>query len=393
MVRGAQHIATSPSTALWNRRWAVGPALHRENGNSRPERCDNIAVVNSYLTSMMLVRNTGGCGGKARTKARTKVKVLSALLALAAPLALTAPTAAQDWPTKPIRIVVGFSAGGAADLVGRMLQNPLSAALGQPVVVENKTGASGLIATTDVARAAPDGHTIGVIVSTHASSPALRPQMPFDPVRDIAAVVLVGKIPLVIGTHPDVKARTLAEFIALAKATPGGLNYATAGAGLAHHFAGELFKRQAGVELIHTPYRGAAPMMNDLIGGQIPMGVAAVPSIRQFVENGKARALAVTSARRSPNLPDVPTIAESGFPGFDISEWYGIVTTAGTPPAVIERLNREINRIMATPEMVKWAEQNGVVRDITGADEFGAFIVNEIDKLGRIARDANIRLD
>jgi tripartite-type tricarboxylate transporter receptor subunit TctC len=123
------------------------------------------------------------------------------------------------------------------------------------------------------------------------------------------------------------------------------------------------------------------------------MGVAAVPSIRQFVENGKARALAVTSARRSPNLPDVPTIAESGFPGFDISEWYGIVTTAGTPPAVIERLNREINRIMATPEMVKWAEQNGVVRDITGADEFGAFIVNEIDKLGRIARDANIRLD
>ena len=321
------------------------------------------------------------------------MKARVAFLALFASAMLAAPCAAQSWPAKPIRIMVGFSPGGAADLVGRLLQNPLSAALGQPVVVENKTGASGLIATTDVARATPDGYTIGVIVSTHASSPALMPKMPFDPVRDVAAVALVGKIPLVIGVHPAVNAQTLSEFIALAKSTPGGLNYATAGAGLAHHFAGELFKRRASIELVHTPYRGAGPMMNDMVGGQVPMGVAAVPSIRTFVEAGRLRALAVTSARRAPNMATIPTIAESGFPGFDISEWYGIVTTAGTPAAVIERLNKEINTIMASPEMIKWVEQNGVVRDMTTAKEFGDFIRSEVDKLGKIARDANIKLE
>jgi tripartite-type tricarboxylate transporter receptor subunit TctC len=318
--------------------------------------------------------------------------IVRSLLLLAA-LCGTAASA-QDWPTaKPIRILVGFSAGGAADLVGRMLSGPLSAALGQSVVVENKTGASGLIATTEVARAAPDGYTLGVIVSTHASSPAIQPRMPFDPVKDIAPVALVGKMPLVIGVHPGVKAQNITEFIALAKASPGGINYATAGAGLAHHFAGELFRRQAGIQLIHTPYRGAGPMMNDMVAGQVPAGVAAVPSIRQHVESGRLRALAVTSSRRAPNMPDVPTLAQSGFPGFDISEWYGIVTTAGTPQPIIDRLAREIATIMASPEMQKWAEQNGIVRDITTPAEFGTFIRSEIDKLGRIARDANIKAE
>lgn len=300
---------------------------------------------------------------------------------------------AQEWPAKPIRIMVGFSPGGAADLVGRMLQSPLSAVLGQPVVVENRTGASGMNATAEVARAAPDGYTLGVIVSTHASAPALQRNLPFDPVKNFAAIALIGKIPLVIGVHPGVAAQNLGEFIALAKAKPGDINYATAGAGLAHHFAGELLKRQAGIDLVHTPYRGAGPMMNDMIGGQVPMGIAAVPSIRGFVDAGRIRALALTSARRSPSMASIPTIAESGFPGFDISEWYGIVTTAGTPPAVIERLNKEINIIMASPEMVKWIEQNGIQRDITGAKEFGAFIESEIEKLGRIAKEADIRLE
>jgi len=321
------------------------------------------------------------------------MKLLLSLAALAASLAMAAPAAAQDWPSKPIRILVGFSAGGAADLVGRMLQKPLSAALGVNVVVENKTGASGLIATTELARATPDGYTLAVIVSTHSSSPALQPRMPFDPVRDVAPVVLIGKIPLVLAVHPGVKAQNLQEFIALTKSTPGGINYATAGAGLAHHFAGELFKRQAGITLVHTPYRGAGPMMADMIAGQVPSGVAAVPVIRNYVDTGKLRALAVTSGRRAPNMPNLPTIAENGFPGFDIAEWYGIVTTAGTPPAVVERLNREINTIMASPEMVKWLEQNGIVRDQHTSAEFGAFISSEIDKLGRIARDANIKLE
>lgn len=304
-----------------------------------------------------------------------------------------APAWAQDYPNKPIRILVGFSPGGAADAVGRMLQAPLSKALGVPVIIENKTGASGLIATTEVVKATPDGYTLGVIVSTHASSPAIRSSMPFDPVKDVAAIALMGKIPLVIGVHPSVKANTIQEYVALVKAMPDGMNYATAGAGLAHHFAGELFARRAGIKLIHTPYRGAGPQMIDMVGGQIPMGIAAVPTIIKNVEAGKLKALAVTSARRAPNMPNVPTIAESGYSGFDVSEWYGIVTTAGTPPAIIERLAKEINIIMASPEAQKWIENNAIIRDITTPAAYGAFIKDEVEKLAKIAKDANIRVD
>ncbi|MBK8324527.1 MAG: tripartite tricarboxylate transporter substrate binding protein [Betaproteobacteria bacterium] len=300
---------------------------------------------------------------------------------------------AQDYPNKAIRILVGFSPGGAADAVGRMLQAPLSKALGVPVVVENKTGASGLIATTEVVKATPDGYTLGVIVSTHASSPAIRSNMPFDPVKDVAPVALIGKIPLVIGTHPSVKANTIQEYVALVKSLPEGHNYATAGAGLAHHFAGELFARRADIKLVHTPYRGAGPQMVDMIGGQIPMGIAAVPTIIKNVEAGKLKALAVTSARRAPNMPNVPTIAESGYPGFDVSEWYGVVTTAGTPRAVVERLAKEIDIIMQSPEAKKWIENNAIIRDITTPDDFAAFIRNEVEKLAKIAKDANIKVD
>jgi tripartite-type tricarboxylate transporter receptor subunit TctC len=308
-------------------------------------------------------------------------------------LAAALPAAAQEYPNKPIRILVGFSAGGAADAVGRMLQVPLQKALGVPVVVENKTGASGLIATTEVAKATSDGYTLGVIVSTHASSPAIRKDMPFDPVKDVAPIALVGKIPLVIGVHPSVKANTLAEFVALVKSMPDGMNYATAGAGLAHHFAGELFARRADIKLIHTPYRGAGPQMIDMIGGQISMGIAAVPTIIKNVEAGKLKALAVTSARRAPSMPTVPTIAESGYPGFDISEWYGVVTTAGTPPAVVDRLAKEIDIIMASPDAQKWIENNAIIRDVTTPAAFGVFIKDEVDKLAKIAKDANIKVD
>ena len=308
-------------------------------------------------------------------------------------LSLATPAAAQDYPTKPIRILVGFSAGGAADAVGRMLQAPLSKALGVSVVVENKTGASGLIATTEVAKAPPDGHTLGVIVSTHASSPAIRKDMPFDPIKDVAPVALIGKIPLVIAVHPSVKASTVPEFVTLVKSMPGGMNYATAGAGLAHHFAGELFARRANMNLLHTPYRGAGPQMIDMIGGQVLMGVVAVPTVIKNVEAGKLKAIAVTSARRAPNMPSVPTIAESGYEGFDISEWYGVVTTAGTPPAIVERLAREINTIMASPEAQAWIANNAIIRDITTPADYATFIRAEVEKLAKIAKDANIKVD
>lgn len=320
------------------------------------------------------------------------MKLRALLLALTFTLA-AAPATAQEYPNKPIRILVGFSAGGAADAVGRMLQVPLQKALGVSVIVENKTGASGLIATTEVTKAPPDGYTLGVIVSTHASSPAIRKEMPFDPVKDVAPIALIGKIPLVIGVHPSVKANTLTEYVALVKSMPDGQNYATAGAGLAHHFAGELFARRANIKLIHTPYRGAGPQMIDMVGGQIPMGIAAVPTIIKNVEAGKLKALAVTSARRAPSMPTVPTIAESGYPGFDVSEWYGVVTTAGTPPAIVERLAKEIDIIMASPEAQKWIENNGIIRDVTTPAAFATFIRDEVDKLAKIAKDANIKVD
>ena len=321
------------------------------------------------------------------------MKVRALLFALL-PIALApTPAISQEYPTKPIRILVGFSAGGAADAVGRMLQAPLSKALGVSVVVENKTGASGLIATTEVAKAAPDGHTLGVIVSTHASSPAIRKDMPFDPVKDVAPIALVGKIPLVIAVHPSVKASTVPEYVALVKASPGGMNYATAGAGLAHHFAGELFARRADMNLVHTPYRGAGPQMIDMIGGQVLMGVVAVPTVIKNIEAGKLKAIAVTSARRAPNMPSVPTIAESGYPGFDISEWYGVVTTAGTPPAIVERLAKIIDDFMASAEAQAWIANNAIIRDITTPAEYHAFIRAEVDKLAKIARDANIKVD
>lgn len=321
------------------------------------------------------------------------MKLRPVLLSLAAFALAATPATAQEYPNKTIRILVGFSAGGAADAVGRMLQVPLQKALGVPVVVENKTGASGLIATTEVVKATPDGYTLGVIVSTHASSPAIRKDMPFDPVKDVAPIALVGKIPLVIGVHPSVKVNTLQEYVALVKALPEGHNYATAGAGLAHHFAGELFARRASIKLVHTPYRGAGPQMIDMIGGQIPMGIAAVPTIIKNVEAGKLKALAVTSARRAPSMPTVPTIAESGYPGYDVSEWYGIVTTAGTPPAIVNRLAREIDIIMASPEAQKWVENNGIIRDVPTPAAYADFIKDEVEKLAKIAKDANIKID
>ena len=320
------------------------------------------------------------------------MKTRAFLLPLLALAIAIAPAAAQEYPNKPIRILVGFSAGGAADAVGRMLQAPLQKALGVSVIVENKTGASGLIATTEVAKAAPDGYTLGVIVSTHASSPAIRKDMPFDPIKDVAPIALVGKIPLVIGVHPSVQANTLQEYVTLVKSMPGGMNYATAGAGLAHHFAGELFARRAGINLVHTPYRGAGPQMIDMVGGQILMGIAAVPTIIKNVEAGKLKALAVTSARRAPNMPNVPTIAET-YPGFDVSEWYGVVTTAGTPPAIVERLAKEIDIIMASPEARKWMENNAIIRDVATPAAYAEFIRNEVDKLAKIAKDANIKVD
>jgi tripartite-type tricarboxylate transporter receptor subunit TctC len=288
---------------------------------------------------------------------------------------------------------VGFAPGGTADVIARRLQAPLQAALGQSVVVENRTGASGATAAVEVARSASDGHTLGVVVSTHASLPVLREQSPFDPIKDFSPIVLVGQIPLVLVVHPSVPAKDLGELIAMAKRAPGQLNYATPGIGLSHHFAGELLKLRAGVDIAHVPYRGAAPALNDVIGGQVQMTFAAPPAVAGFIEAGRVRPLAITGSARSPALPDVPTIAELGFPGFEVTEWYGVVGPAGLPPPVVQRLNTSINELFASSDQQGWLKQNAVERRYRTAEEFASFIQSEIEKLRTIAREANIKAE
>ena len=315
------------------------------------------------------------------------------LCGMAASGLLATGAAAQDWPSRPIRVVVGFAPGGAADAVGRRLQAPLQSAFGQPVAVENRTGASGAIAAVEVARAAPDGHTMGVVVSTLASLPAIRAGTQFDPLRDFTPVVLVGQLPLVLVAHPSLPATNLAELIALARREPGRLNYASPGAGLAHHFAGEMLKLRAGVEIAHVPYRGAAPALTDVVGGQVQLTFAAPPAVAGFIQGGQVRPIAITSSVRSSVMPDIPTVAESGLEGFDVTEWYGVVGPANLPEPIVRRLNATINASLETPEGTAWLRQNAVDRHHLTPEAFGAFIRNEIEKLGRIAREARISVE
>lgn len=299
---------------------------------------------------------------------------------------------AQDssWPTRPIRILVGAPPGGLTDILARRIQDPLSAALGQPVTVENKPGAGGLIATTEMANST-DNHTISIIVSTHASSPALLPKMPFDPIKDVSPVVLLGRIPLAIAVNPSVKVTTLQELVAAAKAGPAKLNYGTPGNGLAQHFAGELLKLSAKIDMTHVPYRGAAPVINDLVGGQIQVGIVSPASIIPMMEAKRVNVIAVTGKKRLPRMPGVPTIAESGYPEFDVNEWYGVAAPATMPAPIVARINAEIVKIFATPERQAWLAEMTMQDGFGTPQDFADFVKAEIGRLGQIAKAANIR--
>jgi tripartite-type tricarboxylate transporter receptor subunit TctC len=246
-------------------------------------------------------------------------------------------TWAQPWPARPIHVLVGFAPGGATDILARKLAGPLGEVLGKPIVVENKTGASGMITAAELARAAADGHTIAMIISSSVSVPAIGRKLDFDPVLSIAPVVLVGQIPLVFAVAPKVPASTLAEFVALAKTKPGEFFFSSPGIGLSHHFAGELFKLRAGVDMTHAPYAGAAPAVAAVIGGQVAGTFAAVPTIAGALASGQVKALGVTGGTRVPRLREVPTIAESGYPNYEITEWYGVAAPAKTPSEIVDR--------------------------------------------------------
>lgn len=317
--------------------------------------------------------------------------VLKGLGACLVPIAASAQ--APQWPSRNIRIVVGFAPGGTADILARKLQNPLSMRLGQSIIVENRTGAGGMNAEVEVARAPADGYTMALCVSTHASLAAISKKLPYDTERDFAPVVLVGSIPLVLLVGERSPYKTFPEMLAAAKARPGALNYAFPGVGLSHQFAGELLKQQAGVDIQAVSYRGTAPALNDVIGGAVEMTFATLPAVMGSIRGGIVRPLAITALQRAESLPDVPTLVELGFPGFDVSEWFGIVAPADTPQGIVTRVNTETNAILGDPGLKQWVQDNNVVRGPATPDGFRQFISSEIRKLLQIATKAGISVD
>src|SRR5215472_9762529 len=342
------------------------------------------------------VRKNGAfTGGTAMITIRHDTLRRAALGALAAALMLAGAItagAAQQYPDRPIKMLVGFSAGGGTDVAARIIAPTLGEALGQSVVVENRTGASGLIAAEAVARAAPDGYTLMMgSQTTLAVAPNLYRKYTLDAARDFAGVALTGTSPLVLVVNPKLPVRSVGELIALAKEKPGTLNFASGGVGTTPHMAGELFRLTAGINVVHVAYRGEAPAINDLLGGQIPMMFSNLSAVIGQVRAGALRALAVASPQRSPTAPDIPTLAEQGLPGCEVETWFGAVAPAGTPRAVVGKLNAELRGVLALDDTQKRLAGLGMVAGSGSPEDFDAYIKAEIARWGKVIRDAGIK--
>ena len=301
---------------------------------------------------------------------------------------------AQTYPSKPIRYVVPFPAGGPLDIVARALGQELNKSWGQPVIVDNRPGAGGNIGADFVAKSPPDGYTIVMgAVSTHAINVTLYSKLPYDPIKDFAPITLITSVPNVLVVHPSVPARNVKELIALAKARPGALNFASGSTGSAGHLAGELFKTMAHVDMAHIPYKGAAPAVVDLMAGQVSLMFDNLASALPNIKAGRVRALAVTTLRRSPMLPELPTISEAGLRGFDVATWFGVLAPAGTPPEIVSKFNAEIVRILNTPAMKERLAALGAEPVGNKPEEFAAFIKAEIPKYARVIKASGARAD
>ena len=315
------------------------------------------------------------------------------VLASIAALAPLTPAGAQDYPTRAVKIIVPFAAGGPADVYARFLAQRLQEALGQPFVVDDRPGAGSIVGTDAAAKSAPDGYTLLVMSNTHTVNESLIPNKPFNLTRDFVPIAPINYSDLVMVVHPSVPAKTLAEFIALAKAQPGKLNYASSGPGTPYHMAGELFKAMAGVDIVHIPYKGSSGARTDVIGGQVQMMFDAVTTMTEHVKAGQVRALGTTGKARSSVLPDVPTIAEAGVPGYEATIWIGLVAPKGTPPAIVNRLNAEITKIVSRPEVKRdWGAQGAVAMTMT-PEEFGKYIADDIVKWERVVRISGAKPD
>jgi len=301
---------------------------------------------------------------------------------------------AQAWPERPVRIIVGYPPGGGTDLVARLVQQPLSTRWGQPLVIDNRPGANAIIATEAVAKAKPDGYTLLMAYATElAVNPATMKKLPYDPVRDFTPIMQLASAPLVLALHPSVAAKDVRELVALAKAKPGALSYSSSGSGSVHHFAGELFKLQTGVDMLHVPYKGSGPAAADAVAGQVQANFASVASVLRFVQAGRLRALAVTSKKRSSQMPDVPTMVEAGLSDFELTSWYGLLAPAGTPPALVAKIHADMTAVLSGAEIQKSFDVQGL--DLAGGSPqaFADFVRAEAAKFARIAKAGNISVE
>ena len=310
---------------------------------------------------------------------------------LSAALAGLAPAA--EFPERSVRIVVGFSAGGTTDVAARIIAKELSDDLGQSFVVENKPGAGSNIGAESVARAKPDGYTLYMVAVTSAINQTLYKNLSFDIVKDFSPVALVIKVPNILVVNPSLPVKSVQELVAYLKANPGKVSFASSGSGTSIHMAGELFKIQAGVDAMHVPYKGSAPAVTDLIGGQVHFMFDNMPSAWPHVQAGKLRALAVTTSERSKSAPDLPTMAESGFKDFDVSSWFGLIAPAGTPADVVDKLNAAVQKALDKPEVQKRFTDLGAVWQHTTPAEFGAFIKSEVDQWRTVVQASGAKVD
>jgi len=311
---------------------------------------------------------------------------------LAALVGVSAPAWPQSYPAKPIRMVVAFSPGGASDVIARIIGAKLSERWGQQVIVDNRPGAGGSIGAEHVARSAPDGYTLLLGTSSEiVINPALNPKVGYDSARDFAPVIMIASIPLVLAVHPSMPVKSVRELVALAKARPKSINYATSGTGTATHLGVEMLKSAAAIDMVHVPYKGGPPGASDLVAGHVQVISATPSTILPFATGGRMRVLAVTGSKRSPSFPDAPTVAESGFPGYEVALWSGVLAPAGTPREIVTRLHAEITRILALGDVRDNLARQGADLDLKSPAEFGVYIAAELAKWAKVVKDAGVR--
>jgi len=308
-------------------------------------------------------------------------------------LCAAAPIQAQTWPIKPVRLVVAFPPGGIVDNVARQIQPRLQAALGQPVIIDNRGGAGGTVGSMEVARAAPDGHTLLMVFDSYATYPLVYPKLGFDVAKDLQPVTQIASNPLVLVVNPKVPAPDFKNFVALLKSQPGRYNYASVGPGSSNHLTAELFKAVSSTFVTHIPYRGGGPAQQDLLGGQVEMMFLSAVLAQPNVKAGKLRALAQTGARRVSAYPDTPTVAESGYPGFEVNSWVGLLAPAGTPRPVIDRLQAEVRKIVTDPAFAAHLQEQGLTGIASTPEQFAAALKIEQDKWTRLVRERQLSLE